>query len=98
MMFGRISKNLFVPIVIAIVFTGMVFGQAASGPTFEVATVKPSALDVTKLAAAAQSGQMPLIGAHVDKARAQYIFMSVKDLIATAYSLKPFQITGPDWI
>ena len=98
MMFGRISKNLFVPIVIAIVFTGMVLGQAAGGPTFEVATVKPSALDVTKLAAAAQSGQMPLIGAHVDKARAQYIFMSVKDLIATAYSLKPFQITGPDWI
>jgi uncharacterized protein (TIGR03435 family) len=98
MMFGRISKNVFVAIVIAVVFTGTVFGQAATGPTFEVATVKPSALDMTKLAAAAQSGQMPAIGAHVDKARAQYIFMSLKDLIATAYSLKPFQITGPDWI
>jgi uncharacterized protein (TIGR03435 family) len=80
------------------VFAAVLFGQAASGPTFEVATVKPSALDVAKLAQQMQSGEAPTIGAHVDKARAQYTFMSLKELIATAYNLKAFQITGPDWI
>src|SRR5215813_7024088 len=98
MTFERIFKNVLVSIVIVIVFAGMLSGQAVSGPTFEVATVKPSALDVTKLALQIQSGQAPAIGAHVDRARAQYTFMSVKDLIATAYNLKAFQITGPDWI
>ena len=98
MTFERIFKTVLVSIVIVIVFAGMLSGQAASGPTFEVATVKPSALDVTKLALQMQAGQAPAIGAHVDKARAQYTFMSLKELIASAYSLKLFQITGPDWI
>lgn len=98
MIFERISKNVVISTVIAVVFTGVVFGQTASGPTFEVATVKPSALDVMKLAQQMQSGQTPAIGAHVDRARAQYTFMSLKELIASAYSLKAFQITGPDWL
>src|SRR5262249_40179013 len=98
MTFERIFKNVLIAIVIVIVFAGMLSGQAASGPTFEVATVKPSALDVTKLALQIQSGQAPAIGAHVDRARAQYTFMSLKELIATAYSVKAFQVTGPDWI
>jgi uncharacterized protein (TIGR03435 family) len=99
MIFARISKTVLVSIILSIVFTGMVFGQAAAGPTFEVATVKPSALDVTKLAQQMQAtGTMPQIGAHVDKARALYTFMSLRDLIATAWSLKSFQVTGPDWI
>jgi uncharacterized protein (TIGR03435 family) len=32
------------------------------------------------------------------RARAEYIFMSLKDLIATAYRVKSFQISGPDWL
>ena len=91
-------KNVLISIVLAVAFAGLLSGQAASGPTFEVATVKPSAVDIMKLAAQMQSGQAPAIGAHVDRARAQYTFMSLKDLIATAYRLKPFQITGPDWL
>ena len=98
MTFNRILKTVPVSILITIVFAAVLFSQTASGPTFEVATVKPSALDVAKLAQQMQSGQAPTIGAHVDKARAQYTFMSLKELIATAYSLKAFQITGPDWI
>ncbi len=98
MIFVRISKNVLMSIVIALVFAGSMFGQAAAGPTFEVATVKPTALDLAKLAAQMQSGQMPAIGAHVDRARAQYTFMALKELIATAYSVKAFQITGPAWI
>lgn len=72
---------------------------AQGGKTFEVAAVKPSALDYTKLAQQMQTtGQMPKMGAHVDGLRAEYLFMGVRDLIAEAYKLKPFEITGPDWM
>jgi uncharacterized protein (TIGR03435 family) len=71
---------------------------AQTKPTFEVASVKPTALDMAKLAAQAQSGEMPRLGPRVDGARAEYIFMAPKDLIALAYKVKPYQITGPDWI
>ena len=72
---------------------------AQTAPTFEVATIKPAApLDRMKMAAAIQSGQMPKIGPHVDKSRAEYTYMALKDLISLAYKVKPYQITGPDWI
>ena len=75
-------------------------GQPAQAKlAFEVASVKPSApLDVGKMAASMQAGQMPRLGAHVDPARAEYSYMTVKQLIANAYSVKPYQIQGPDWI
>lgn len=73
--------------------------QTAPSPHFEVASVKPSALDMTKLAAEVRAtGQMPKIGAHFEGSRAEYIFMGLKELIAEAYRVKPFQITGPDWL
>lgn len=74
-----------------------VAGQAKLA--FEVASVKPSApLDIGKMAASMQSGQMPRLGAHVDPQRAEYLYMTLKALIANAYSVKPFQVQGPDWI
>ncbi len=71
---------------------------AQTKPTFEVASIKPTALEMTKLMAQVQSGDMPRVGARVDGARAEYIFMPLKDLMVIAYSVKPYQITGPDWI
>jgi uncharacterized protein (TIGR03435 family) len=53
---------------------------------------------MAQIAAAAQSGEMPRLGPRVDGARAEYIFMALKDLISLAYKVKPFQITGPDWM
>ena len=50
---------------------------------------------MVKIAAGIQNGQMPKIGAHVDAARAEYTYMSLKDLIVTAYKVKPYQVTGP---
>lgn len=68
-------------------------------PAFEVATIKPAApLDVAKLAASIQAGQMPNIGVHVDGSRAQYTYVALRDLIALAWRVKPYQITGPDWL
>ena len=71
---------------------------AQTKPTFEVASVKPAALDMAKVTAAVQSGEIPRMGPRVDGARAEYIFMALKDLISLAYKVKPYQITGPDWM
>lgn len=75
---------------------------AAAGPAqtpgkeFEVATIHPSApLNSARIAA---DGRMPRYGPYVDASRAQYYNMSLKALIAHAYHLKPFQVTGPEWL
>ena len=44
------------------------------------------------------AGKIPRFGAHVDAQRAEYDFMSLRDLIANAYKLKAYQIAGPDWL
>ena len=72
---------------------------AQTAATFEVASIKPAApLDMMKVAAEVQAGHMPKVGPHVDAARAEYTYMALKELIVTAYKVKPYQITGPDWI
>jgi uncharacterized protein (TIGR03435 family) len=73
-----------------------VFGQ--SKPSFEVATVKPAApLDQATMIAALQSGKMPY-GANIANGRAEYKYLDLKTLLTYAYGVKPYQITGPDWI
>jgi uncharacterized protein (TIGR03435 family) len=72
---------------------------AQTAPTFEVASIRPAAeLDMAKVAAGIQAGQMPKIGAHIDAAKAEYTYVALKELIALAYKVKPYQITGPDWL
>jgi uncharacterized protein (TIGR03435 family) len=78
-------------------------GQAAPAApaklAFDVATVKPSPPpDIAKIQAEVQAGRMPKFGPHVDTERAEYTFMALKDLIALAYNVKAYQITGPDWM
>jgi uncharacterized protein (TIGR03435 family) len=87
-------------VAIALLAAGVSFGQTAPGKlAFEVASVRPSApLDLAKLAAQIQAGKMPRFGAHVDASRAEYDYMSLKDLIANAYDVKAYQITGPGWL
>jgi uncharacterized protein (TIGR03435 family) len=71
----------------------------AANLTFDVATIRPSApLDMAKLQADMKAGHMPSFGPHVDASRATYTYMSLKDLIGVAYSVKAYQITGPDWL
>jgi uncharacterized protein (TIGR03435 family) len=73
------------------------FGQGKLA--FEVATIKPSApLDTAKMVAAIQAGgQMP-VGPHIGPHRAEYLYMNLKSLIAYAYRVKPYEISGPDWL
>src|SRR5215470_13888301 len=63
-------------------------------PTFEVATVKLAPQMTPDLVI---SGKMR-IGMRTDAGRVEFGFMSLKDLIQSAYEVKPFQVTGPDWM
>src|ERR1700689_1537871 len=72
---------------------------AQTKPAFEVATIKPSPpMDVAKIAAAVQAGGKMPIGANVDSLRAEYKYLDLRSLISFAYGVKPYQITGPDWM
>lgn len=83
-----------------LVTASAVFGQTAPGSVaFEVATVKPSPpMDMAKLAQEVRAGRMPRLGPHVGTSQAEYIYMSLRDLIANAYDVKDYQITGPAWL
>ncbi len=67
--------------------------------SFDVATIKPAApLDFAQIAADMRAGKPPRLGPHIDAARAEYIYMTLKQLIAIAYHVKEYQISGPDWV
>jgi uncharacterized protein (TIGR03435 family) len=85
--------------VVACLAWAAAVAPAQTAPTFEVASVKPAApLDMAKLTAGIRNGEMPRIGPRVDAARAEYIYVALQDLIAIAYKVKPYQITGPAWL
>jgi len=72
-------------------------GQTSIVPstlTFDVATVKPSGLDISKIQSMAAAGHMPKMGPHVEGLRAEYSFMTLKELLAVAYKVKAYQISG----
>ncbi len=87
-------------VFILLLASGAAPGQKPQRPlAFEVASIKPSApLDREKLAADLQAGKMPLLGPHISASRAEYIYMPLKDLIALAYNMRNYQISGPDWM
>jgi uncharacterized protein (TIGR03435 family) len=85
---------------VLLLISGAAFGQtSAAAKFFDVATIKPAApLDFAQIRADMQAGKMPRLGPHVDAARAEYIYMTLKQLLAIAYHVKEYQISGPDWI
>ena len=78
---------------IALLLTVAAFAQTPA-LTFEVASVKPAGpLDPAAIAA----GKMR-IGMKVDGAICDIASFSLRDLIRTAYEVKDYQITGPEWL
>lgn len=72
---------------------------AQTKPAFEVASIKPSApLDMARMMADVRAGKMPKMGAHIDGGRAEYTYVTLRDLLMMAWKVKPYQITGPDSI
>jgi uncharacterized protein (TIGR03435 family) len=79
------------------VSAALIFAQ--SKPSFEVATIKPSApLDQAKIVAALQSGGKMPIGMHLSPGQAEYTYLDLRTLVSLAYGVKPNQVTGPDWM
>jgi uncharacterized protein (TIGR03435 family) len=72
-----------------------VFAQSPTPPlTFEVASIKPvGPIDPVAI----QSGKMR-IGMKVDGALCDIGSFSLRDLIRTAYEVKEYQVTGPEWL
>ena len=71
---------------------------AARGLTFDVASVRSSPPpDMAKMMADLQAGKRPE-SVHIDGSRATFTYMSLKHLIAYAYKLRLYEISGPDWL
>jgi uncharacterized protein (TIGR03435 family) len=72
---------------------------AQQKPAFEVASIRPAApLDQAKIAALIKSGGKLPVGPHVDSRRAEYLYMTLHNLIEVAWGVQPYQIEGPDWL
>jgi uncharacterized protein (TIGR03435 family) len=78
---------------VLLVASAALFAQQPS-PAFEVASIKPAGqINPARIAAGAMR-----IGMTVDNARVDIGFFSIADLIRTAYRVKQYQVTGPDWL
>lgn len=78
----------------ALILTANSWGQASPRPSFDAASVKLSApLD----AAAMMSGRARL-GIKIDAGRIDIANTSLFDVIAGAYRLKDYQLSGPEWM
>jgi uncharacterized protein (TIGR03435 family) len=78
--------------------TGSGFGQKQSRTEFEVASIKPAALDAATVQRYMTSGITAKIGKQIRGDRVEYICMSLGQLISDAYDVNPVQVTGPDWL
>lgn len=65
------------------------YSQPSARPEFEVASIKPSR--------ASSSGAVA-VGTQTAPDTVTLTGIKTRDLIARAYSLNPYQITGPDWL
>lgn len=68
----------------------------AQGPGFEVTVIKPS-LPTSQALPLLMQGKLR-VGISIDKARVDMEFVTLTDLITEAFSVKPHQISGPDWL
>jgi uncharacterized protein (TIGR03435 family) len=79
------------------VVAGSIAAAGATALTFDVASVRPSAdFNSPAMQAAMRAGNMPKFGANVEGLRAEYNQMQLRDLIANAYEVKTYQVSGPD--
>ncbi len=87
-------------IVLLLIASGAASGQAPlSKFSFDVATVKPAApLDPAQIAADMKAGRIPKLGQDIDATRATYTYEQLDQLIAIAYKLRSYQISGPPWL
>ncbi len=76
-------------ILLTVAAASLLAAQPASGPHFEVASIRPSSNE--------PEGQVN-VGLHMDGAQVRVARLTLRDYIGIAYGMKVAQITGPDWI
>jgi uncharacterized protein (TIGR03435 family) len=76
-------------ILLASLSGALLFAQAPSNLQFEVASVRPSQPSPTDRVD---------IGLHLNGAQVRINTFPMREYIARAYRVKPYQVTGPDWI
>jgi uncharacterized protein (TIGR03435 family) len=66
--------------------------------TFDVASVRAAApIDQATIFAGLRAGKRPE-SVRLEGPRATYTYMSLKDLIAYAYKVRTYQVSGPEWL
>lgn len=83
------------PLLAVLILVPPGFGQSASDLTFDVATVKKTDLP--------QPGKPIFFGRRggpgtADPGRITWSGVTLKQLLAEAYDVKPYQVSGPDWL
>jgi len=80
-------QRTFLILNFAVLFTSGTLAQPPATPTFDVASIRP----------AQQPGAAVNLGLRIDGAQFHAI-LALKDFIASAYRVKFYQISGPDWL
>lgn len=65
---------------------------------FEVASVKPTRIDLGAARMAVASGAPLKIGKQIRGSTVEYVCMSLGQLICEAYDVNPLQVSGPSWL
>jgi uncharacterized protein (TIGR03435 family) len=83
---------------LVLLMPSLMYSQAATAPSFEVASIKPSQEITPALGKAIIASGKLHIGMSIDAARVDIGFMSLADLIPIAFAVKPYQVSGPEWM
>ena len=87
-------RSTLIGVAAFVLVCGPVFGQAPGKLEFEVASVKPAAPQTDgRIFVGRQGGP-----GTPDPGRVTFTNTALKQLITLAYDLKPYQVTGPDWL
>ncbi len=69
------------------------------GQTFDVATIRAvEPINIQAIAASRGTISLPAIGMKVDGNQVKFGYMTLRDLVMTAYEVKQTQVTAPDWM
>src|ERR1700677_2680595 len=104
----KTMRNQFLCLWMAGTLATAAFGQPApatpaaqaapSKLTFDVASVRPAApIDQATILAGLRAGRRPG-STRIEADRATFTYTTLKDLIAYGYKVRPYQVTGPDWL
>jgi uncharacterized protein (TIGR03435 family) len=81
-----VSAHMTRGLIVYVLLSAVTFAQAQ--PEFEVASIRRSSEQVTQVN----------VGLRITGTQVRISFMSIKDYIGMAYSVRPNQISGPDWL